>query len=628
MKSKGIVLTAVGLVCASLLTGCGDSSTNIVDYLGGKISSLGSNKEDVSVGLMQAEGEQQTTDAPGEDYEVYLSEEDQALARLEAKHASEGLSAAEYMELAKLYQQSGQIKKQRDMLELCWRLYGDTEGYGILQDITVNAREEGEALIAQAELLLQNLDIPEYHNEAASVIYSQDWFGVMMPRLKEGRRNYYLEADDAGGVLVWSSGYDKTGMQYTNVWYRQGEEIVILRQTPERIQMVTTSLQQGSYEGAFESWTCYSASGDAYHESGVLGQGKLIGDYTVRVHKGTGPVDLIAMWATRESLDFTEYTGSFAEDGTTTLEQPAASRLGKLTGSEEGMDQLIYAYTQDQQQFLFLNVPEGTQREEKSFGAQMLGAIDYPEFQFYTPVQVSSSELMDVQINARDVKVRVYDSNLEWFDGTRWHTVGTVAEYVAQDPFARYEDRSLEVPEELQTQAGGAVGEGTDSLHEEVGSGSIKKAAATTVRPGSSSAGNTGNSAAGSIGSAGSTGSTGGDNTGDSGSAGTGTYTPDDSDDEDEEDSGDSGNSGGDSNDSGSGGGDSGNSGGNNDSGSGGNSGDSGNSGGDGNDSGSGGDSGDSGNSGGDSNDSGNSGGSGGNSGSDGDDIEWSPDIM
>ena len=49
-------------------------------------------------------------------------------------------------------------------------------------------------------------------------------------------------------------------------------------------------------------------------------------------------------------------------------------------------------------------------------------------------------------IDPENVQIRVFDSNIQWFDGTRWHTVGTVSEYEAQDPFNEYTGRQSEVP--------------------------------------------------------------------------------------------------------------------------------------------------------------------------------------
>lgn len=483
MKKKWMQLAIIGVLCISALTACGDGSEkNVMGMITGS---------DENTGTGTGEGE---ADTENSDFEEQggesLSPTAAAIADYEERYSTNGLNSEEYRELAQLYMQNGQIKKQRDMLEQCWRMYGDQEAFALLQDITVNAQEEGTALQQQAELLMQNLDIPEYRNEAASVIYSQDWFQIMMPKLKEGKRNYYYETQGADGVMVWSTGYDLTGRTYTNVWYRHGEEMVILRQTPESIQMVTTGFSNGKYQGAFESWLCVAASGDVRHETGTFTDGLVTGAFSASVHSGTEPLDLIALWATRLQMDFTVYTGNFDENGVTTLEQPDSDRRDTKSGGQEGKEQVIYAYTEDESGYLFLNVNEGTAASDQVFTAQLLGAPEYPAFGFYAPVQqsISNDSVKEVQINAADVKIRIYDSNLEWFDGTRWHTAGTVEEYEAQDPFQSYTGRENEVPGIISDENGENITETEGSLYSETGIGAVKKAqtkpSGTTSKPG------------------------------------------------------------------------------------------------------------------------------------------------
>lgn len=469
MKKKWIGLAIIGVLCMSALTACGDGSEKDV------IEMVTDSAEETESSAAEGEDADSASEAQG------VSPEEAEIADYEEKYSTNGLNAEDYKELAQLYMQNGQIKKQRDMLEQCWRIYGDQEAFTLLQDITVNAQEESTALQQQAELLMQNLDILEYRNEAASVIYSQDWFQMMMPKLKEGRRNYYYESQTADGVMVWSTGYDLTGLTYTNVWYRHGEEMVILRQTPESIQMITTGFSEGKYQGAFESWLCVAASGDVYHETGTFTAGLITGDFTASVHSGTEPLDLIALWATREQPDFTVYTGKFDENGVTVLEQPDSDRRDTQSGGQEGKEQIIYAYTEDEKGYLFLNVDEGTSVEEQIFTAQLLGAYEYPAFGFYAPVQqsISNDSVKEVQINAADVKIRIYDSNLEWFDGTRWHTVGTVEEYQAQDPLQSYTGRQNEIPGIVTDESGENASKAEETLYSETGIGAVKKAQTT-----------------------------------------------------------------------------------------------------------------------------------------------------
>ena len=52
-----------------------------------------------------------------------------------------------------------------------------------------------------------------------------------------------------------------------------------------------------------------------------------------------------------------------------------------------------------------------------------------------------------------DPKIRIYDGEVQWFDGTYWVSAGSVRDMAKQDPFAAYEE----------THATGATG-GTGSI--------------------------------------------------------------------------------------------------------------------------------------------------------------------
>lgn len=512
MKKKWLSIAVCSMLCISILTACGDGEEDNFANLGsttvsGSLEEQGSGIKDFLLGLFgKKDKEQQETgkkenniqeseadqtgkgesDAQGKGEDsATLSPEVATMLELENKYSTDGLNAEEYKELAQLYAGEGRFKKQRDMLEQCWRLYGDNEAYLTLQDITVNAGEESDVLQAQAKLLLQNLDIPEYRNEAASVIYSQDWFRIMMPKLKEGRRNYYYEAPGAEGVLVWQTGYSDAEQGYTNVWYLQGEEMIILQQTPESIRMITTGYAQGKYQGIFTSWLCLFPTESVYYETGSLSDNILTGDYTIQVHKGKEPADLTALWATREEVEFTDYKGSFNQDGTIAVKQPEVKSRNNKNGAKDDMDQIIYAYTENEKNYLFLNVPKGTQVTDLIFDTELLGIPAYPDFSFYAPVrqQETAETVKDKQINALNVQIRIYDSNLEWFDGTRWYTLGPVTDFIAQDPFAAYTGRQDQVPDESTD---GETGESEQDknltlTYSQIGEGAIKQQ--TTTKP-------------------------------------------------------------------------------------------------------------------------------------------------
>ncbi len=363
------------------------------------------------------------------------------------------MTMEECKELAASYLEKGMVKKGRDVLELCWMRYGDVESFQKLQNMVVNAAEESEAIREKAGVLLQNLELEEYRSEAAAVISEPEWVQIMMPRLLEGKRSYYLEDQNSGTTMLWQVGYCGSEETDTSVWYLSGSNVIFLRRFQDFLLMVQTERSdEGVYQGAFDAWSCDGKTGTVLHQTGTLQSGLLNGAFTAQIHEGDEETDLFALWLSRENLVYTAYQGDFQSDGTTAVKQLGKKEKKGLKGTQEGMDQIIYAYTEDEKNFLFRNVPEGTDVTEAPFEATLLGLRDLLEWAPYEPAeqedQNSSDSGEDRMIRISDVEVRVFGGNLEWFDGMKWRTLGAVAEYVSRDPLSGYTGRQSEVPEE------------------------------------------------------------------------------------------------------------------------------------------------------------------------------------
>ncbi|MDR2044048.1 MAG: hypothetical protein LBQ15_06700 [Clostridium sp.] len=404
-------LILMGILSATVLGGCGESVEN-----GGSAS--GRAGED---GSAQAEER---------------SELEQSIADYELKRSSGEFTAEEYLALSGLYAQTGRIRKQRDLLEQSYRLNGDEGSFSVLQEIVVNIEEEDETVREEVRRLRQNLSTPEYQSEAVGMLVSGDWAKRLLPKLKEGRRRYYLEDAEGGTVLYLETGYDENGTLYSHIWYAtDAGQATVLLQKADTVQLLTTGLTDGQLEGAFSSWLCIGSTGDIYQENGVLKNGVLVGDYTARVRYGSGSVDLFSLFLGREEAELATYTGRFTGDGTTALEQPEG--LNAATGGESGAC-LVYAYNGDQTKCLFLDVQEGTTAGDYAFTLASFGIPAYPEFPRYEPAAEPEEE---ISAEVSRIRVRIYDSHIEWSDGQSWHRMGSAAEYAAEDPFRVYEEK-------------------------------------------------------------------------------------------------------------------------------------------------------------------------------------------
>lgn len=365
-----------------------------------------------------------------------LVSEKSAIEEYEIKYASGELTADDYKELADLYGKEGMRKRQRDLLEQCYRLYNDVQCIELLKDITVNIEEESDGIKEEAERLLSNLSTPEYLDEAAGMLLSDDWQSLMMPKLREGSRRYYMTDEAGKTTLCFEVGYDEAGEKYSSAWYAAEDGSVSgLMRREDSLQMLTSKLADGKYQGDFDAWLCMAGSGDVYHETGTFENGVCTGDYTAQVSYGHEASDLFALWSSRADMDMTEYKGAFEDGGITAVAQLDGSQ--KNVGNDED-NFIVYAYTADKSGYLFVNVPEEAAAGSFVFDCSALGMEPYPEFALYEPQMKNDSGTQEQMIDSGAVKVRIYDSNIEWFDGSRWHVLGAVEDYRKADPFEAY----------------------------------------------------------------------------------------------------------------------------------------------------------------------------------------------
>lgn len=508
-------------------------------------------------------GGQDTVQTGGGQAQVNLSEQEQQILQYEIKYSSGEFEPADYLTLAELYGSQGRVKEQRDMLEQSWRLYEDEAAFSALAEITVNVEEEDEDIRSQAKLIMQKLELEEYHNEAVNLVNTGEWFSIMMPKLYEGQRNYYLEADSTQHKLQIRAGYDEAGIPFSEIWFMDGTgQVLYLKKEGDTVRMLMTGLAEGLYQGAFDSWLCIGTTGDIYHEQGTFSQGVCVGEYTADVYFGKGSIDLYTLWYNREGMEFTTYKGEFDRNGKTLLEQPSPAALETVRGTAEDSSVIIYAYDEKEKKFLFIRVPEA---EEAVFDVSALGIRALPS---YTPYEIytapaagggdgqngngqegggdgqngngagqdsSGSGNVSGSQTGQEATVRIYDGNIEWFDGQVWRVLGSVETYQEKDPFLIYEqERKEQTGGEGSTGAGGessegegTISSGTGSIYDRQGAGTIEEPK-SPAKPnknnnsGSSNSGqtqksDTGNTS-GSIDNSGSGGSTGGG--GDSGSSG------------------------------------------------------------------------------------------------------------
>ena len=350
-----------------------------------------------------------------------LSELELEILNLETKYNKGEFTQEDYLSLADAYNRAGYIRKQRDMLEQDYRLYADEEAFAALQEISVNLEEETEGIRSRAQEMQNDLELTGYLSESVNLIDSEDWFTTMMPKLKEGQRNYYLERDSQP-LLYVQTGYTEEGQCFSRVWYTGSDTKRFLSQEGATIRLVTVTAagadeniadpaetensdatqETGTTEararenttteisdttapltdtpetmkdwnGTFEAWSVDSATGSITHEQGTMQGGVLTGDYTCDVHTGEGALDVYSLWSNREGMEYITYTGSFDSEGKILTEQPSEEIKKKLLEGTDYTDLILYAYDATGENCLWQGIGEGITAEEYRFGGEMIG---------------------------------------------------------------------------------------------------------------------------------------------------------------------------------------------------------------------------------------------------------------
>lgn len=439
-----------------------------------------------------------------------LSELELEILNLETKYNKGEFTREDYLALADAYHRAGYIRKQRDMLEQDYRLYTDEEAFASLQELSVNLEEETEDIRSRAQEMQNDLELTEYLNESVNLIDSEDWFTTMMPKLKEGQRNYYLESNSRP-LLYVQVGYTEEGQCFSKVWYTGNDTKRFLSQEGTTIRMVTVTATAGGagtadpaetgnpdstqetattevgarestateisettvpladtpesmndWNGTFESWSVDSATGSITHEQGTMQGGVLTGDYTCNIHTGDGGLDMYSLWNNREGMEYITYTGSFDSEGKILTEQPSEEIKKKLLEGTGYTDLILYAYDATGENCLWQGIGAEMSAADYRFGGEMIGLETRPEYTSYEVTEDMTTENTANTTDGPDAagsgetgstadgttgtadgdtpQIRIFDGEVQWFDGKYWVSAGEVKDMAKQDPFAAYEE--------------------------------------------------------------------------------------------------------------------------------------------------------------------------------------------
>ncbi len=419
-RQKKIAFLAAGILsgAAIVFTGCGDGNT----------------QEEHVVGTLEAQ--------------PILSSLEVEIVNMETKYRKGELTREEYLTLAKDYGEIGRVREERDLLEQSYRLYDDTEAFEFLQTLAVNLVEEEPQIRQAAETLTENLTQDDTVGEAIQALTGEEWFDTLMPKLREGQRSYYLDGD---GELYFQVGYGADGAEVTKVWYTVGGRSIFLQNAENTLKIVICT------GDAVASYYLDAGTGSITREQGTMKNDVLTGEYTCDISSGENGVDLASLWNSRGELEYITYQGEFDDEGKTLLEQPGEAELKKLLEGSGYQKAVLYAYDASTGRCLWQGLDSDATVESYSFGGDMLGLQSVPEYTPYEAQPITEQnveETVEGADGAEDsiepdssettdniVRVRVFDGEIQWYDGKYWVSAGKAADLIQEDPFLAYEER-------------------------------------------------------------------------------------------------------------------------------------------------------------------------------------------
>lgn len=138
------------------------------------------------------------------------------------------------------------------------------------------------------------------------------------------------------------------------------------------------------------------------------------------------------------------YTGSFDFEGKALVEQPSEEIRKKLLEGTDDTDLILYAYDATGENCLWQGTGAETSVADYRFGGELIGLETRPEYTSYEVPETMATDDDGTgstgETGTEKPQIRIFDGEIQWFDGKYWVSAGNVKEMAKQDPFAAYEE--------------------------------------------------------------------------------------------------------------------------------------------------------------------------------------------
>lgn len=407
------------------------------------------------------------------------SEDEIRMLELENLKDCEGLSRSEYAELAEIYEKMGYMLNARDIYEEAYKLSISDEYIEKLNEIYVNAEEENEEvremLDTLAEYFAEAVNTSDY-SKVIRLIESEEWYKTIMPFVRAGYRNYYSTSECILDLLV-RTGYSNTGEHENRIYcIGKGEgknKGIILKQDGDIISIYIEETDEELKltdilnDNGLKTYTLIrinTLEGTVETETGNLKNGVYTGDYYASLVKGDYK-SAYELYLNKDNLTGEYYKGSFDENGKSIVEKPSDNNIAAFAKAAGTDTVVVYAYNDKKNKCLYKGITKEQATAGFSFGYQEIEMEQVPTVNRY---EVRDKlEVADLYSNSdaryvleTDIKIRIYNGQIQVYDGSRWTDYGAYEKYVENDPLNQASNlikENMEVLKQESTDSPGKV---------------------------------------------------------------------------------------------------------------------------------------------------------------------------
>ncbi len=382
------------------------------------------------------------------------------MLELELLRNKEGLSREEYEELAKIYIELGHMLDARNTVEEAYKLSISDSYIEELNKIFVDVDEESPEIQDIFKTLLQFLKEGMKEGDFSKTIRlfeSEEWNSLVMPFVRAGYRNYYAKEDGKINLIV-KDGYSESGEVTKRLYYvenvadgsmgiafEQNGEIATLYIEESKASQSIEKLLTSEAERTFAKYNINSETGTIEIEEGTLINGLFVGDYGYRVIQ-KDIHSLCELYQCRNDEPKETYTGLFDETGISKVQAPQASSISSFAKAAGTETAVVYAYNTKKDKCLFKGVSKedaekGVVFDVSSFELEKLPEIKEYEVSKKLTMADIRNDFERITTNESQVTLRIYNGQIQVFDGATWNDCGSYESYLLNDPF--YESAQL-----------------------------------------------------------------------------------------------------------------------------------------------------------------------------------------